>query len=163
MSILSSKFDITSVDNPVALASLAQVIPVDSPPALGPEGTPTPGVIPAGAIVKMNTSGKAILATTGNMTSVSPALVFVTVDGDKDFSGAYVHKLSVLHGGITMKTDQYEAGAYQPGLPVSFNVGKIKLAVATNQIIGFVGPAGEDTVNGVLEVILPQGSMAAML
>jgi hypothetical protein len=38
-------------------------------------------------------------------------------------------------------------------------VGKIKLAAATDQIIGAVGPAGLDAVNGVLQVIVPQGGM----
>ena len=61
-----------------------------------------------------------------------------------DYSGAFVQKLTVLHGGFTMITDQYNAGAYTPGLPVTFASGKIVLLdiseIATKQIIGFVGP-----------------------
>lgn len=154
MSMLNSKFDIVSVDNPVALASLAQVLPVDSPPALGLNGTPQPGTIPPGAIVVMNSSGKAVLGTA----AADPQLVFVTVDGNMDFSGSFVQKLTCLHGGVTIKTDQFLAGAYQPGLAVSFSAGKIKLKVAGEQIIGFVGPGGLNSVDGVLEVILPQGA-----
>lgn len=155
MSLLNSKFDIVSVDNPTSLASLAQVLPVDSPPALGLNGTPQPGTIPPGAIVTMNTTGKAVLATV----SSAPQLVFVTVDGNTDFSGAFVQKLTCLHGGVTIKTDQFVAGAYLPGNPVTFDTGKIKLpSAAGQQIIGFVGPGGLNTVDGVLEVILPQGA-----
>lgn len=155
MSQLNSKFDIVSVDNPVALAALAQVLPVDSPPALGLNGTPQAGTIPPGAIVVMNSSGKAVLGST----AADPQLVFVTVDGNTDFSGAFVQKLTCLHGGVTIKTDQFLAGAYLPGLPVTFSAGKVKLkSLSGEQIIGFVGPGGLDSVEGVLEVILPQGA-----
>lgn len=154
MSLLNSKFDIVSVDNPVALASLAQVLPVDSPPSLGVNGTPQAGVIPPGAIVVMNSAGKAVLGSTG----ADPQLAFVTVDGNMDYSGAFVQKLTCLHGGVTIKTDQFVAGAFLPGLPVSFSLGKVKLRAAGEQIIGFVGPGGLDAVEGVLEVILPQGA-----
>lgn len=159
MSLLASKFDIVSVDNPVALAALAQVLKVNGGMTLNSEGTPVAGSIPAGAIVKMNTTtGEAELATTGDITTrLNTVMVFVTIDGNKDFSGAFVQKLTVLQGGFTMLTDQYDAGAYTPGLLVTFNAGKIKLAGATDQFIGVVGPNGLDAVNGVLEVIVPQG------
>jgi hypothetical protein len=161
MSLMNSKFDIVSVDNPVALAALAQVLKVPGGMTLTSEGTPVAGVIPPGAIVTMNGSGEAVLATTTDVVAVrlSRQMVFVTIDGNKDFSGAFVQKLTVLHGGFTMLTDQYDAGAYAPGSLVSFNAGKIKLAGATDQIIGAVGPAGLDAVNGVLEVIVPQGGL----
>lgn len=160
MSILNSKFDIVSVDNPVALAALAQVLTVPGGMTLNSEGTPIAGVIPAGAIVTMDVAdGTAVLATTGDVAAarLNAQMVFVTIDGNKDFSGSFVQKLTVLQGGFTMLTDQYDAGAYAPGKPVSFNAGKIKLAGATDQFIGVVGPAGLDAVNGVLQVIVPQG------
>lgn len=163
MSILSSKFDIVSVDNPVALAALAQVLNVTGGMTLNGEGTPVAGTIPAGAIVRMDTTtGAAVLATTGDVAAarLNTVMVFVAIDGNKDFSGAFVQKLTVLHGGFTMLTDQFDAGAYTPGLPVSFNAGKIKLAGATDQFIGVVGPAGLDVVNGVLQVIVPQGGLS---
>lgn len=162
MSILNSKFDIVSVDNPVALAALAQVLAVPGGVTYNSEGTPIAGVIPAGAIVTMNGTGEAVLATTADVVAsrLNAKMVFVTIDGNKDFSGSFVQKLTVLHGGFTMLTDQYDAGAYTPGTLVSFNVGKIKIAGATDQIIGVVGPAGLDAVNGVLQVIVPQGGLS---
>jgi hypothetical protein len=160
MSILNSKFDIVSVDNPVALAALAQVLTVPGGMTLNSEGTPVAGTIPAGAIVTQDVDGTAILATTADVTTrLNNKMIFVAIDGNKDFSGAFVQKLTVLHGGFTMLTDQYDAGAYVPGSLVSFNAGKIKLAAATDQFIGAVGPAGLDAVNGVLQVIIPQGGL----
>ena len=162
MSLLNSKFDITSVDNPVALAALAQVLKVPGGMTLSSEGTPVAGTITAGAIVRMDaTTGEALLATTGNVVAdrLNAVLTFVVIDGNKDFSGSFVQKLTVLNGGFTMLTDQYDAGAYTPGKLVSFNAGKIKLAIGSDQIIGVVGPAGLDAVNGVLEVIVPQGGL----
>ena len=160
MSLLNSKFDITSVDNPMALAALAQVLAVDSPAALGINGTPTAGTIEPGAIVCMNASGKAVLATTPTVSAANPKLVFVTLDGDVDYSGSFVQKLTVLHGGFTMVTDQFEAGSYSPGDAVTFNGGKIAVKVFGDhkQIIGFVGPAGKNVTDATLEVIVPQGA-----
>lgn len=158
MSILNSKFDITSVDVPVALAALAQVLRVPGGMTLNSEGTPVAGIIPAGAIVTMDTDGTAILASTGAMgTRLNAKMVFVVIDGNKDYSGAFVQKLTVLHGGFTMQTDQFVAGAYVPGTLVSFANGKVTVAGATDQFLGAVGPGGLDAVNGILEVIVPQG------
>lgn len=167
MSLLNSKFDIVSVDNPMALAAIAQVLAVDSPPALGINGTPTPGTIPPGAIIEMNSAGKAVLASAVDVVAapLTAKMAFVTLDGNKDLSGAFVQKLTVLAGGFTMLTDQYVAGAFLPGLQVSYgttgggNAGKVILRTATTQpLLGVVGPAGLDTVNGVLQVIVPQGA-----
>lgn len=159
MSLLASQFDIVSVDNPVALAALAQVLAVPGGMTVNVNGTPVAGSIPPGTIVRMDVDGTALVATTPNISSADPLLVFVTVDGNTDFSGSFVQKLTVLHGGFTMMTDQYNAGAYVSGTPVSFTSGKIKLAATNDQVIGFVGPAGLDSVLGVLQVIMPQGCM----
>ena len=163
MSLLASKFDIVSVDNPVALAALAQVLAVTGGVTFNAEGTPIAGTIPAGAIVTMDhTTGAAIVAATPDISAANKELTFVVIDGNKDLSGSFVQKLTVLQGGFTMLTDQYDADAFTPGLPVTFGVGaagKVSLMTnrATQQLLGFVGPAGLDSVNGVLQVIVPQG------
>lgn len=170
MSLLNSKFDIVSVDNPVSLASLAQVLPTAAA-TFSPEGTPVPGTFSPGAIVTMTSGGVAQLGTA----TAAPQLVFVTVDGDTDYSGSFVRKLTVLHGGVSIKTDQYKALdgsavaiAYAPGAPLSFNAGKLVtlanavasgpagLAISNAQPVGFVGPEG--LKDGVLHAILPQGA-----
>lgn len=202
MSILTSKFDIQSVETPLAVAAVAQVLDVNVGAVSGlysgtssandfSGGTPQVGAtsIPPGAIVKMNASGQAVLADapilwthdasdTGNanlMTRdfrVSTILPFVVIDGNTDFAGRFVRKVTALHGGMTISTDQYSTDAnlgqgsadvqtFAVGAPVSFLQGKIVPALGASlarQSIGFVGPAGLDTVNGVLQVIIPQGS-----
>ena len=161
MSLLNSKFDIQSVDNPLAVAALAQVLAVNNPPALGTSGTPQPGTIPPGAIVVMDNSGggTAVLATAPAYSLNAPLLAFVTIDGNMDFSGSFVEKITVFAGGYTMVTDQFSAGTYHPGDPVSFASGKICVMPATpTQLFGFVGPAGYDSVAGTLQVIVPQGA-----
>lgn len=165
MSLLASKFDIVSVDNPIAYAALAQVLPVSGGMSLNGNGTPVAGSIPPGTIVTLASTGFAAVATTGVVSSATSAnqankqMVFVTIDGNEDFSGSFVQKLTVLQGGFTMLTDQYNVTSYSPGMLVTFDTGKIKPANASgaDQVIGIVGPAGLDTVNGVLQVIVPQG------
>ena len=162
MSLLNSKFDIVSVDNPLALAALAQVLEVLNPPALGTNGTPVPGSIPPGSIVMMDSStGKAVLASTPDISqAVDRVLPFVTIDGNTDYSGSFVEKLTVLHGGFTMSTDQFTVAGFTPGAPVTFISGLVTLMSdrTKQQLFGFVGPAGYDAVNGVLQVIVPQGA-----
>jgi hypothetical protein len=161
--LINSKFDIVSVDNPVALAALAQILTVDDPPGLSSEGTPLAGEFPPGAIVEMNEDGKAVLATSpANVTAdmALKKLLFVTIDGNTGFSGAFAQRLTVLAGGFTMLTDQFETGTYVPGAPVAVDEGKIVAmeSPSTVQVYGFVGPAGLDATNGVLQVIVPQGA-----
>jgi len=159
MSLLNSKFDVVTQENPLALASVSLTLAVNNPPALGLNGTPVAGTIAPGAIVTMNDKGEAVLGTSPDVTMADPVLAFVTIDGNMDYSGSFVQKITCLHGGVIIKTDQYNAGAYKPGLPVTFNGGKIALKTAgTQQVIGFVGPGGLDAVGGVLEVILTQGA-----
>jgi len=163
MSLLNSKFDIVSVDNPLALAALAQVLESPTGMTLGVNGTPVAGDIPAGAIVTINpANGKAALATTAadaTTVALNRQLAFVVIDGDTDYSGAFVKKLTVLHGGFTMETDQFDGaiGGFTAGLPVTFDAGKIRLAIEGEQILGFVGPNGGNTVSNVVQVIVPQG------
>jgi hypothetical protein len=157
MSKLNSKFDITSVDNPMATAALAQVLDVAAAAALNSNGTPVAGAITAGKVVKMDAAGKAVLATTTNVTTGDLVPVFVTIDGNDDYSGSFVWKLTVLQGGFTMVTDQFDAGTYTPGVLVSFNAGNIKVAATNDQVIGYVGPLGADATNGTVQIVVPQG------
>ena len=165
MTLLNSQFDICSIDNPQALAALAQSLPVDSPPGLDVNGTPQAGTIPAGTVVMMNAAGNAVPAATPDISAANKVLPFVAIDGNQDFDGRFVEVLTVLHGGFTMWTDQFVAGAYEPRLPVTFGTtvpGKVELLTnrATQQLLGFVGPKGLDTTTtpNRLHVIVPQGA-----
>lgn len=170
MSILSSKFDIVSVENPIAVAALGIVLPANSAvvgsPAFSINGTPAAGLVPPGAIVAMNASGEATLATTAAdvvTTRLGKQVVFVAIDGNQDYSGAFTNKLTCLQGGFAMLTDQWTSASpaveFAPGKFVSFTAGKIIAATSTNQWMGVCGPAGYDSAEGVVQVLVPQGSI----
>jgi hypothetical protein len=178
MSLFHSKFDVVSVDNPLALAALAQVLELGN---LGPAsglysgagtpndfsgGTPLQGAVSLlpGTVVLIGPDGRALLADAPLLSAYDadhvPVLPWVTLDGNTDYSGKYVRKITVLQGGFTMVTDMIstdtkgdgsEAGTFVPGHPVTFLGGKViprSGASALRQIYGFVGPNGFDPAQG---------------
>lgn len=180
MTALNSKFNFRGHDpHPAAKASLATVLKVHG--ALGPystpggSGTPVPGPIFRGAIVMMNLAGEAVLADNDvtvipYQASTTKTPFFVAVDGDQDFDGAFVHKVTALQGGMEIITDQFTPNAgLVPGAPVrpgatsTGDAGKFRLAApsivpgADEQVYGYVGSEGYNTVTGLLHVIIPQG------
>lgn len=166
MSILTSNFDIITHDPPEsAKAGLAMVLSVYGAPAPGAGGTPTAGSIPAGSIIVMNSNGLAILADNDDATTHAPKLMFVTIDGDQDYDGSFVHKITCVQGGIEILTPQYVSAAYSPGAMLSCGqasggtstIGKFRAAAGGEQIYGIVGPLGLNSTLGVLDVIIPQG------
>ena len=167
MSILSSKFDIVSVENAVAVAALGVVLPVAAAglgsPAFSINGTPTAGLIPPGSIVTMDAAGAAVLGSTGDIGTnphTTKKMFFTVIDGNTDYSGAFTNKVTCLNGGFSMITDQYTAAAFTIGAPVTVVGGKITLpTLATQQLYGVVGPLGYDTTEGTLHVLVPQGGL----
>jgi len=166
MSILTSNFDIITHDPPEsAKAGLAMVLSVYGAPAPGAGGTPTAGSIPAGSIIVMNGSGLAILADNDDATTHAPKLMFVTIDGDQDYDGSFVHKITCVQGGIEILTPQYVSAAYSPGAMLTCGqasggtstIGKFRAVAGGEQIYGVVGPLGLNATTGVLDVIIPQG------
>jgi hypothetical protein len=163
MTQLSSKFDIISHDpHPAALASQMVVLEVKNAPAPAPSGTPTPGTILPGTIVIMDPAdGKAIVADNADAKTNAPCMFFVAIDGDVDYDGAFVHKLTAMAGGGELEVENYVAAVYQPGDMLTCgngaDAGKWRAAAAGEQIYGVVGPNGLDSVNNVLDVIVPQG------
>jgi hypothetical protein len=170
MTLLNSQFDVVSRDpHPNARAGLMVVLAVDSPPSpygsLPAGGTPVAGNIPAGAIVVMKTNGKAILADNDNALTNAPQMFFITVDGDQDFDGAFVHVLTCIQGGgeFVLDTANFVSTTYNPGDMLTCghaggsSVGKFRKAATGEQIYGMVGPEGQDTTKGTLQIIIPQG------
>jgi hypothetical protein len=166
MSILTSGFDVITHD-PLehSKAGLALVLTVASAPAPGSGGTPTAGSIPAGSIIVMNSSGLAILADNDTTaTTNAPSLMFVTVDGDQDYDGSFVHKITCVQGGIEILTPQVYGTSFTPGGKLTCGqtsgtacVGKFRTATTGEQIYGIVGPLGYNATTALLDVIIPQG------
>ena len=183
MTALESTFDIISHDpHPNARAGLMTVLDVEG--AIGPygagapyTGTPVPGSIYPGMIVVMNNAGNAEIANNnpappGNV--AFPAMLFVAIDGDRDFDGAFVHRITCIQGGMEIVTDLYVPNpALLPGVmltcgddvaaPPDYS-GYFRIAVKGEQIYGMVGSDGIDaTVTpSTLHIIIPQGISPAL-
>jgi len=175
MTILNSLFDVISHDpHSNAKASLMTVLDVDGfagPYASLPaSGTPQAGDIPAGSIVVMNTSGNAVLADNDDSSTDAPCMLFITVDGDQDYSGAFVGKLTCIQGGGEFQLDpaNFVAGTYNPGDFLTCGdagtstEGQVRAAASGEQIYGMVGQLGQDTSKNTLHVIIPQGIAPAL-
>lgn len=175
MTILNSNFDIIGHDpHANARAGLMTVLDVEGfagPYASLPaSGTPQPGDIPAGAIVVMNASGNAVLADNDDALTDAPCMLFVTVDGDQDYSGAFVGKLTCIQGGAEFQLDaeNFVAGSYSPrdlltcGDAGTSSEGQFRAATSGEQIYGMVGQLGQDTTKNTLHVIIPQGIAPAL-
>jgi len=136
MSILTSKFDILrGYPNGSALTWPFIIKKVGSPLA--------PAAIPAGSLVTQELqNGQTVvnLATTPNLSVADPIDVWLVVEGNDDYSGQYVEKVAAAKPGtgVIWETDQFAAGSYTPGTPVSFSSGVLKVKGANEQIIGHV-------------------------
>lgn len=173
MTQLNSKFDVVSRDpHPNARAGLMVILDVEGAPspygALSGSGTPIPGNITAGMIVVMNANGRAAIADNnpappGNV--AAPEMLYVAIDGDRDYDGAFVHRITTIHGGMEIVTDLFVPDAYVPGnkltcgdsTGVTDYSGYFRKAVGGEQIYGMVGSDGIDTIENTLHVIIPQG------
>lgn len=103
----------------------------------------TPESLPIGTLVAPETqTGQTVVsaATTPDITSADPLDVWLVVEGNDDYSGAYVGKVMAVKcgSGIIWETDSYAAGTYAVGSAVSYSAGVLKEKGATEQIIGYV-------------------------
>jgi hypothetical protein len=173
MTQLNSKFDIVSRDpHPNARAGLMVILDVAG--AIGPygvgapyTGTPVPGNIYAGMIVVMNTSGQAVIADNAAALTNAPQMFYVAIDGDRDFDGAFVHRITTIHGGMEIVTDLFVPDTYLPGHMLTCGEvvgpndyrGYFRKAVGASgeQIYGMVGSDGYDSIENTLHIIIPQG------
>ncbi len=179
MTILNSMFDIIGHDpHANARAGLLTILEVEGfagPYATLPaSGTPQPGDIPAGSIVVMNANGNAIVADSAAAAGLgaAPSMLFVTIDGDQDYSGAFVGKLTCIQGGaeFQLDTENFVGGAYAPGdwltCSTGADVGRFTTVAAVptgaEQIYGMVGQLGYDAAEDTLHVIIPQGIAPAI-
>lgn len=173
--LVSPGFDFAGCDpHRAAQAGLLVTLEVEGAPgpysSLPASGTPIPGPIFQGAIVFMNTDGKAELADNDSADVDFPIMLYVAIDGDQDFDGCFVHTVTCIHGGFEFFTDKYEPAGYTPGDPLSCAdsggatdySGYFRAAEKGEQIYGFVGAKGLDATNGVLYIIIPQGVCPAL-
>jgi hypothetical protein len=162
MTLLNNKFDVQTIDSPIATAALEMCLPVASPPSpsYDSQGTPVAGTIQPGSVVMMNAAGKLIAGEAPDLTAAERVVPMVAFDGNVDKGGSLVQVVTCLLGGVVIKTDQVTGTSFTPGLPLTFSAGKFKATTGVadvHQRFGYVGPEGYDATNGVLHVIIPQG------
>lgn len=120
--------------------------------------------IPLGTVFTVNSTGKAVAATTPNRTTTDAVDVWVCVAGNDDFSGQFVNKVVGLRGNAMLRlsvADNLVAGTYTPGSKLSFNAGKFKVAAITEQIIGHI-LADNSATNGTVDVMFTGGDTAKL-
>lgn len=95
--------------------------------------------LPIGTVVAVQTDGTVAVATTpgGGADSIA---VWVVIEGNDDYSGAFLEKVNCLRGNCELQLDpaNYAAGSYNPSTLLSFNAGKFKVAATTEQVVGEV-------------------------
>jgi hypothetical protein len=176
MSQLTSKFDLISEESfasPMAMAITLAVSPTYSESYSSTPGANT--TFPAGTIVEMDSTGKAIVAgdnaqfTQGGtspfaVTAVAPKLYAVVIDGSDTFTGSFTGKLTCLIGGFQMITEQVTGTSFTVGAPVAVGAkggvsgsadGKLRAWAASDQVFGYVGPKGYSVADRTLHVIVP--------
>lgn len=123
----------------------------------------TPDALPQGAIVRVNSAGAVVAATTPNRASANPVATWVVVAGNDDYSAQYVNKVTALRSNAVFKLDpsNFNAGTYTPGVKLTFSAGKWQVAIATNQIIGEV-LADNTATDGTITVFYTGGDAAAL-
>lgn len=125
------------------------------------DGTPTRGTTKAGTLCYLNSNGNLDKAVQTDLSSQFAKLYLVAFAGTNDWSGAYVGVVSALCG-ARFETIVFDPAVYTKGAPLvpsSTTAGNFaQKASATDNIqaVGFVGPKG--TFDGILDVVMPQGS-----
>lgn len=112
----------------------------------------------AGTIVALDAAGNAVAATTGDAALSNSQPVWIVVEGADDYSGDFVRKVVCLRGNCLVRTTLFDGAIalYSINTLVSFNAGKFKVAVATNQIVGEV--VTKNATNGTIDVYYHGGS-----
>lgn len=136
MALLNSKFDL--------LRGYPNGSAMPWPFTIKKTGSPlTPVTLAGGKIVTQELQGTTTvvdLATSPDLSSADPIDIWLVVEGNDDYSGEFVEKCNTVKigTGVVWQTDDYAAGTYTPGVPVSFDGGQIKVKGANEQIAGHV-------------------------
>lgn len=112
-----------------------------------------PGTIRPGQGIQMTSGGTWELGTSPLVNAALPKPLFFVHEGDKDFSGRYLGRLTALRGLARFKTSAYSGSSFAPGDALYLSSGNFTLKVQgdNRQIVGWVGPDG--LRNSLLDVI----------
>ena len=180
MSQLNSKFDLISEESFASPMSMAITLAIS--PTYGTSYSRTPPenpTFPAGTIVEMDSTGKAVVATGRKLIGIDsglakvdvPKLFAVVIDGSDTFTGAFTNKLTCLIGGFQMITTQFDVGsglavgdalAVGGGSEMSAYSGMLVTARAGGALAGTAGKLRKaDARDQVFGYVGPRGYSAA--
>jgi hypothetical protein len=122
---------------------------------------PATGVtLASGMVITPAVDGTMNLATTPDRSVAAGKPVWVVVEGNDDFSGAYVGKVNAVRENMELRLDpaNFVAGAaYVPSARLTFRAGQFDLAVDKDQIIGEV-LTDDRSVDGTITVLYTGGT-----
>lgn len=126
-----------------------------------PGGTPV--TLPAGTVIYKRSDNTVDLADTGNRTSANGIATWVVIEGNNDYSGAFLNKVVALRANVMFKLDpaNFTAAALPAGAKLTMQSGIWTLAVATNQIIGEVVTDNQN-IDGTIDVYYSGGDTAML-
>lgn len=116
------------------------------------------GTIRPGQGIQLTTGGQWELGTSPTVNSALPKALFFVHEGDKDFTGRYMGKLTALRGLARFKTSAISGSTFSPGDALYMSSGNFVLKVQgdNRQLVGWVGPEG--LRNGLLDVMFEAAS-----
>lgn len=104
-----------------------------------------------GDLVELKSNGKVDKVT---LAAGDDKAVFLVIEGNKEadsYSGHYLNKVVAITGDYEVITENFAAGAYAPGLPVTVLGGKWALIAAGEPTVGHV--VAYDATAGTLTVL----------
>ena len=180
MSQLNSKFDLISEESFASPMSMAITLAISPTYSATYSSTPPENTtFPAGTIVEMDSTGKAVVATGRKLIGIDsglakvdvPKLFAVVIDGSDTFTGAFTNKLTCLIGGFQMITTQFDVGsglavgdalAVGGGSEMSAYSGMLVTARAGGALAGTAGKLRKaDARDQVFGYVGPRGYSAA--
>lgn len=135
MSQLYSKFDLITEESFASPMSMAITLAISPTYSATYSSTPPENTtFPAGTIVEMDSTGKAIVATGRTLIGYDssatppvkvdvPKLFAVVIDGSDTFTGSFTNKLTCLLGGFQMLTTQFTGITFAPGEALAVGAG----------------------------------------
>jgi hypothetical protein len=123
----------------------------------------SPVSLPVGTVVVQQSDGTVDVATTGNLSSADPQVVWLVVEGNDDYSATFVGKVNCIKGNAEVRLDpsNFNAGSYAVNTKLTFSAGKFQPATTNNQVIGYV-IEDDRSIDGTLRILYTGGFSASL-
>lgn len=121
-----------------------------------------PAELPAGSVIYKRSDGTVNLADTVNRATTDGIATWVVVEGNDDYSGAWLNKVVALRANAVFKLDpaNFTAASLPAGAKLTMQTGIWTLATTNDQIIGEV-LVDDQAVDDTITVYYSGGDTAA--